>query len=247
MTTSPARSDRTGARQLGVVILLVLALLAAHAPSARAARDTGAEADFIRLINKSRAANGAAPLAPAADMATVAHAWSVTMATADKLFHNPDYTTQICCWQALAENVGYHSLTSSVGETVARLHSLFMESPGHRTNILNPVYNQVGVGVEIRDGIMWVTVNFRKGEAVAPEPEPEPEPEPAPEPEPEPAPAPKPKPTPKPEPAPEPAPAPPPAPEPDPEPTEEELAAATRTHAHLLLVRLEMLETPIGL
>lgn len=224
-----------------VCALTTLALLLVRVPDAQAARDASAEAQFVQLINESRVAAGVGSLAAAADVASVAHAWSVSMAAANDLTHNPLYTEQICCWQSIAENVGYHTVTSSVSETVNRLHSLFMDSDGHRANILNDAFNQVGVGVEISGGLLWVTVNFRK--AAVEEPQPAPAPEPKPEPKPEPQPQPKPEPTP----TPVPAPPPPPEPAPDPEPSPEQLEAATHTQAHVLLAHLEMLETQTGL
>jgi len=230
-------------RRVATTLLVAVAVLFVRVPDAQAARDTSAESEFVQLINQSRKQQGLAPLSVAKDMSSVAYDWSVVMATTDTMAHNPLFTDLICCWQAIAENVGYHTVFNSISTTVDRLHDLFMDSPGHRANILNGDYNQVGVGVEIRKNTLWVTVNFRKAKSSSPAPEPEPEPEPAPkpkpalEPEPEPAPAP----------APKPAPAPAPEPEPDPEPSPAALEAATHTQAYLLLVRLELLETGTGL
>ena len=37
----------------------------------------------------------------------------------------------------------------------------WMQSSGHRANILNPAYTQIGVGLAVApDGAYWVTVNF---------------------------------------------------------------------------------------
>src|SRR5207248_215322 len=44
------------------------------------------------------------------------------------------------------------------------LHQAFMNSPHHRDNILDPVYNYVGIGVEhSSDGTMYVTEQFMAG------------------------------------------------------------------------------------
>lgn len=224
------------AGQALIALVLGLSLLTVQTTPAEAARDKTAEAQMVNLINQSRAAEGLPALTPASDMATVAYAWSVVMATTDTMLHNPDYAVQICCWRLIAENVGYHSVGASVSETVAKMHDLFMRSPGHRANILNDQIDQVGVGIQIFDGLLWVTVNFREYDGPTksePEPEPAPKPttkpKPAPEPEPEPAPAPKPAPAPSPEPAPE--------PEPDP----------VATRADLVLQVVELLETATGL
>jgi hypothetical protein len=137
------------------------------------------------------------------------------MMNQDHLHHNPNLASVTSGWEALAENVG-------VGPDVARLHEAFMESDGHRRNILGN-YNYVGVGV-VRESEtkIWVTVVFMRGreglvsppEDPAPEPQPEPAPAPDPSPQPDPAPSPAPQPA---APAPAPSPAPqPPAPAPSP-------------------------------
>jgi uncharacterized protein YkwD len=56
-------------------------------------------------------------------------------------------------WSYLGENVG-------VGHTVASLHRAFMNSSGHRHNILSRRFQHSGVGVRRKRGRMWVTVIF---------------------------------------------------------------------------------------
>ncbi len=74
------------------------------------------------------------------------------------LAHNPDVggalrRAGVTGWTSWAENVGY-------GGSVEQVHSLFMGSSGHRTNILNPTYSQVGIGVVRAGGRVWVTIDF---------------------------------------------------------------------------------------
>ncbi|MEX2503773.1 MAG: S-layer homology domain-containing protein, partial [Egicoccus sp.] len=47
------------------------------------------------------------------------------------------------------------------------LHTAFMNSEGHRRNILDTQVTQIGVGVEVRDGTVWVTKVFRNPSATA--------------------------------------------------------------------------------
>jgi hypothetical protein len=78
------------------------------------------------------------------------------MKSEDELFHNPNLGSVTSGWSALAENVG-------VGADVDRLHEAFMDSDGHRKNILGD-YNYVGVGVVTESDLkMWVTVVFMRG------------------------------------------------------------------------------------
>ncbi|SLN33342.1 Bifunctional hemolysin/adenylate cyclase precursor [Roseivivax jejudonensis] len=100
-------------------------------------------------------------------------------------------------WRS-GENVAYQTERGDPGakDDIARLHELLMDSSGHRANLLNPEFDYIGIGAEVRDGIVIVTQNFAKTSApvtldtgqggggntgiTAPEPQPvlpEPEPE----------------------------------------------------------------------
>ncbi|MFQ3548325.1 MAG: CAP domain-containing protein [Armatimonadota bacterium] len=59
-------------------------------------------------------------------------------------------------WAYVGENLFYCSIVD-----VQRGHRALMQSPKHRDNILNPRYEQMGVGVYIgKDGRFWVTQMF---------------------------------------------------------------------------------------
>ena len=127
------------------------------------------ELSFTAKINASRAARRLAPLKVNLQLTGVARRWSGTMASKNKMFHNPQLADQVeGDWTRLGENVGYSSRSNTSGEEfVRRLHDAFMDSPGHRANILGD-FNQVGVGVRMTGHTMWVTVNFMKSRTVAP-------------------------------------------------------------------------------
>lgn len=143
---------------LAVSVLLVLtgALSAGvvTAPSANAA-SASAESGFISRINASRAAAGRPAYAVSADLTAVARAWAASMARSNNLRHNPRLASQVRGWRYVGENVG-------VGGTVSSLHAAFMGSPGHRANVLDRDFRQVGVGVVMSGGRMWVAEVFRK-------------------------------------------------------------------------------------
>lgn len=177
------------------------------------------EGSFVSKINAERAANGLGALEWYWDLADDAEAHSGRMMNQQNLHHNPNLGSVTTGWQSLGENVG-------VGPSVDVLHEAFMNSSGHRANILGN-YNYVGVGVKKEsDSKMWVTVVFMKAPAGLNDPEPEPEPEPAPAPAPPPAPEPAPAPAPEPAPAPPSDPSPAPSTEPSPKATTAEPVAA---------------------
>ena len=171
-----------------ITTLLVLALLGALVPGLQPAHaDSGAESSFVSHINAERAAQGRSAVKVASDLVSVARRHSERMASSNNLHHNPNLGGDVSGWQKVGENVGR-------GPSVDAIHQGFMNSPSHRANILDSDWVEVGVGVVVRDGQMWVTEVFRLPQSTAPEPKPEPEPEPTSEPAPEPEPAPAPQP-----------------------------------------------------
>lgn len=149
---------------LAVVVGLLMAGSALLSGAGPASASTG---DLLARTGSARAAAGLAPLAPAGDLAAVARAWAETMAADGSLRHNPDLTSQVSGWSAVAENVG-------TGGDVASVFEALMASPGHRANVLGP-YTQVGVGLASGGGAVWVVQVFRTpagtaAAAVAPAP-----------------------------------------------------------------------------
>ena len=79
------------------------------------------------------------------------------MIDADAIFHSTSAELQAAAgsgWEKLGENVGR-------GGSVSSLHTAFMNSSGHRANILGD-YNKVGIGTGTSDGVLYVTVVFMK-------------------------------------------------------------------------------------
>lgn len=135
------------------------------AGTAAASASPGAETEFVSEINAARAGRGLAALRIADDLVAVARRHSERMAEDGRLFHNTSLAREVAGWQSLAENVG---TTAASDSSVAEMHGWFMESDGHRANILNPDIDQIGVGVVVRDGTMWVTEVFVERSAASP-------------------------------------------------------------------------------
>jgi uncharacterized protein YkwD len=123
------------------------------APDAQAASSTS-EQQFVSSINSARHAAGRRALSTSSDLTTVARAWAAKMAASNTLKHNPNLTSQITNWRYAGENVG-------VGGDVTSLHQAFMDSAPHKANILDSDYTQIGVGVVMGGGRMWVVEVFR--------------------------------------------------------------------------------------
>jgi uncharacterized protein YkwD len=108
----------------------------------------------------------------AEDIAETARAWSDTMAREGRMYHNPRYASQTCCWRSVGENVAYLGPISHFGGNTAsadRLMTMWMDSTGHRNNIMRAEFTQVGIGVSVdARGYAWATAVFRAPSASAP-------------------------------------------------------------------------------
>jgi uncharacterized protein YkwD len=142
----------------GVFSMLVVALIAATslvAPTSASAATRGEiERKLVAKINASRIAHGLRPLQVRDGMRSYARKHSSGMAGRSTLYHTSNFTV-ICCWRSIGENVAY-------GYGARSIHRMLMNSPGHRANILSPGKRQVGVGVRIYGGRIWVTEIFRQ-------------------------------------------------------------------------------------
>ncbi len=151
-----ALADRLNRLALVVTTLtLVLTALVTGAVTAQPAGATSTEDGVTSRLNGARTAHGLAALTSRGDLTEVARAQAGRMAESWTLFHNPNLTTDVTGWRYVGENVGYGPDTDTV-------HAAFMGSPGHRANILDSDYTELGVGVVERDGRVWVVEVFRQ-------------------------------------------------------------------------------------
>jgi uncharacterized protein YkwD len=139
-------------RALAAAILTSLA--AAGSTLVVPAAQASTASSFASLINGARASAGERGYQYCGDLAAVAQGQAQRMASAQRLYHNPNLTTDVKNWVWVGENVGY-------GPTVDTLFSAFMHSPPHRANILDHDFTQVGVGAVTVNGTIWVSMVFR--------------------------------------------------------------------------------------
>jgi len=116
---------------------------------------------YLSRLNSERTSHGLAPLIMRSDLTQIAQSWSAHMAATGVLSHNPSLASQVTNWLAVGENVGD-------GPTIADLDAAFMASPKHRANVLDPSYDDVGIGTVTRNGTIWITVDFRDVERPEP-------------------------------------------------------------------------------
>jgi hypothetical protein len=157
--------------------LLSLTLLSAMVGRALAegatAGDRGgqAEAEFVRLANGERVQAGAPPVAVDASLSRVARWWAANMAAAGTIFHNhdlPAYAPEN--WLRLGENVGK-------GNDPVQLHRAFAASPTHYSNLVDPNFDSVGLGVAYdANDVLYVVFDFMERQPPPPPVRPAPAP-----------------------------------------------------------------------
>ncbi|MFF5961032.1 CAP domain-containing protein [Streptomyces luteogriseus] len=129
--------------------------------SAALSGESSAAAQVLSLVNEERAKVGCSPVAAGSALTALAQSYSEDMAARGFFDHtDPDGRTP---WDR-AEKAGISNLG---GENIARgqadaaaVMDAWMNSPGHRANILNCDFKTLGVGVELGSGGPWWTQNF---------------------------------------------------------------------------------------
>ncbi|MEJ7617456.1 MAG: CAP domain-containing protein [Pyrinomonadaceae bacterium] len=121
------------------------------------------EAQMLELVNRERAANGLAPLAPDPELTQVARRHSTDMFQRGYFSH---YTPEGRNPFERIRAGGVSYLTAgenlALAPTLVIAHTGLMNSPGHRANILKTQFGRVGIGV-MDGGLrgLMVTQNFR--------------------------------------------------------------------------------------
>ncbi|MGW0706907.1 CAP domain-containing protein [Streptomyces sp. NPDC002643] len=128
---------------------------------AEVSSETQAEAAVLQLVNEERAKAGCDPVAADSSLAKLAEAFSEDMA-ARGFFDHTDLDGQDPWDRAAALGI-----TTLGGENIARgqataeaVMDAWMNSAGHRANILNCDFKTLGVGVHMADGGPWWTQDF---------------------------------------------------------------------------------------
>ncbi|MFV0318324.1 MAG: CAP domain-containing protein [Microthrixaceae bacterium] len=96
------------------------------------------ELDAVRdHVNASRAAAGLPGLRENIQLDVKADRWAQTLRNECRIWHSRLSDGAPPEWRKLGENVG-------MGGNVPQIHTAYMNSPGHRANILDPRFDQIG-------------------------------------------------------------------------------------------------------
>lgn len=113
-------------------VLLVVIGLTAGCESTEDERN-----QVISLVNQSRLENGLSKLRSDVTLAIKADAWAQKLRDSCSLSHSKLSDGAPRQWLKLGENVGY-------GGTIGQIHDAYLNSPGHRANIMDPAYTSMG-------------------------------------------------------------------------------------------------------
>lgn len=145
---------RSGGRRAGVLMVAVAVIALIGIQALPATADARADEErFVELINAERRAHGVGGLVVHPELVEKARRHAARMAAEGRIFHSDDLAEGLDDWNLLGENVGR-------GGNIETLHQAFMDSPGHRANILRAGYDAVGVGVVWEDGVPYVVEVF---------------------------------------------------------------------------------------
>jgi uncharacterized protein YkwD len=141
------RTPRRGRVRRMVALVLASALvlgLAACTPD---------QGEAFDLINASRRQHGLPGLQWNGQLGDKAQAWAEHMARQGRISHSNLADGAPSGWKALGENVG-------VGGSIGAVHTAYMNSPGHRANIVNSRWTHVGTGVARSGGRVYTVQVF---------------------------------------------------------------------------------------
>ncbi len=145
---------------------------------------------MLDLINQERTGAGLAPLTFNGDLNEASEDHSTWMLGTDTFSHTGQSGSSagdriVAAGYELegnwtwGENIGWQSERGAPGlaDDVEDIHQSLMNSPGHRANILNPSFEEIGIGIERGDfenfDSVMVTQNFGATDAVMDDPDPQ--------------------------------------------------------------------------
>jgi uncharacterized protein YkwD len=114
--------------------------------------------DLLLRLNNERAARGRPALQWDCGLAGYAKSWSAQMAHGG--FHHSNIASLLndgrLSW--VGENIAW---ARGAGVASNTMHTMWMQSQGHRDNMMSTAYNVVGIGVYCApDGTLWATQSF---------------------------------------------------------------------------------------
>ncbi len=142
----------------------------AAAPVSQPAQDTvtasgnptADQQQALKLLNADRAAHGLKPLVFNTELARLGENYAQDMINRNYFSHNnPEGQTPFDRMRQAGITYTYAGENLAINRSIAAAETAFMNSAGHRANILSPNYTQVGIGVRYSPkGSVYVVQEF---------------------------------------------------------------------------------------
>jgi uncharacterized protein YkwD len=113
------------------------------------------QSQVLSELNADRSAHHVRALDTQADAQAKAQAWADKLARENKLYHSNLPDGIHVKWCSIGENVGY-------GPSIPAVEDAYMNSPGHKANILSTQWNGAGVGYATNGSRVYTVQVFIK-------------------------------------------------------------------------------------
>ena len=151
---------RWTAALIALAIALALVVVVSPLPAQAAITRDAFEQCLLEKANEERADVGAPPLILAQDLVDPVRDWSEWMRFND-FEHMPSsvrYDILPESWTTWGENIAMHSWVNM--PNCSTIHNMWMNSSGHRANILHPSFRYLAVGTYVDGSGWWATQLF---------------------------------------------------------------------------------------
>jgi hypothetical protein len=118
---------------------------------------------LLALANQARAAAGVGPLKWDGALAVAARKHSLRMGAEGTIAHR--YSGELDLSERAGQAGAHFDLIEeniAVGPTPSQIHNEWMNSPGHRTNMLNPQVDRVGFALVASRGVLYATADYAR-------------------------------------------------------------------------------------
>ena len=147
---------KVGLALLAVAALAVYGTVGGELQTGSEFDASAAEDVALKELNEAREANGLPALPREGELTSFARDWSATMGDRGALEHS-----ETACGRNGGENIGYVDVAGRSPEAVGEdLATGWLNSEGHRENIMRSQWGATGVGIVVVDGRAYATQQF---------------------------------------------------------------------------------------
>jgi uncharacterized protein YkwD len=154
-------SHRKRLTRLAPVVFVALLAVTAAACAPPGSPSGNVTSDVAASVNQDRATSGLRALAWDNQLASYAQSWANHLATTGTLTHTDLGALMRLPWMSAWWTLGENLLQGPGAMSAAAAENLWMNSAGHRADILNPSFTHIGVAAAWDGaGRLWLVAEF---------------------------------------------------------------------------------------